>query len=97
MTTKPAQNPDKPASQAAALLVDCATRHGFDDHQAAAYFGVPVTTWRNWRSGAREPSSAALRLLDVLSVVAALAPDIHAQFMPAPTAPRKPAGRKSRA
>ena len=54
-----------------------------DDNQAADYLGVPVFTFRKWASGERQPSAAVLRLLDVLGTVEALAPALHAGFLPA--------------
>ena len=48
----------------------------------AAYLGVPVATYQSWEMGVREPSSSALRLLDVLGIVEALAPGVHAQLVP---------------
>ena len=53
-----------------------------DDNQAADYLGVPVFTFRKWASGERQPSAAVLRLLDVLGTVEALAPALHAGFLP---------------
>lgn len=53
-----------------------------DDNQAADYLGVPVFTFRKWASGERQPSAAVLRLLDVLGTIEALAPALHAGFLP---------------
>lgn len=53
-----------------------------DDTQAADYLGVPVFTFRKWASGERTPSAAVLRLLDVLGTIEALAPALHAGFLP---------------
>ena len=58
------------------------TRLHLDDNQAADYLGVPVFTFRKWASGERQPSAAVLRLLDVLGTVEALAPALHAGFLP---------------
>ena len=58
------------------------TRLRLDDNQAADYLGVPVFTFRKWASGERQPSAAVLRLLDVLGTVEALAPALHAGFLP---------------
>jgi hypothetical protein len=59
------------------------TRLHLDENQAADYLGVPVFTFRKWASGERQPSAAVLRLLDVLGTVEALAPALHAGFLPA--------------
>lgn len=58
------------------------TRLHLDENQAADYLGVPVFTFRKWASGERQPSAAVLRLLDVLGTVEALAPALHAGFLP---------------
>jgi hypothetical protein len=58
-------------------------RLGLDEPSAADYLGVPVFTFRKWASGERQPSAAVLRLLDVLGTVEALAPALHAGFLPA--------------
>ena len=58
------------------------TRLGLDEPSAADYLGVPVFTFRKWASGERQPSAAVLRLLDVLGTVEALAPALHAGFLP---------------
>ena len=47
----------------------------------AAYLGVPVATYQSWEMGVREPSASALRLLDVLGIVEALAPGVHAELL----------------
>ena len=59
------------------------TRLDFTDKQAADYLGVPVFTFKKWRDGLREPSAAVNRLLDVLGTIEAIAPAIHAAFLPA--------------
>jgi DNA-binding transcriptional regulator YiaG len=57
-------------------------RLGLTPGQAAAYLGVPLATWRHWHDGMREPPAAVDRLLEVLGIVEALAPDIHARLLP---------------
>ena len=57
-------------------------RLGLDEPSAADYLGVPVFTFRKWASGERQPSAAVLRLLDVLGTIEALAPALHAGFLP---------------
>lgn len=63
-------------------FVHLMTRLHLDENQAADYLGVPVFTFRKWASGERQPSAAVLRLLDVLGTVEALAPALHAGFLP---------------
>jgi DNA-binding transcriptional regulator YiaG len=48
----------------------------------ARYLGVPVSTWRNWACGHREPGAVTTRLLDVLDAVECLAPDMHKHLLP---------------
>lgn len=88
---KPAQNPDF-APALGALL----TRHQLTEDQSAGLLGVPVFTLRKWQAGTRAPSAAAVRLLDVLCTLEALAPALLAALIPAPVAvvPAK-RGRKS--
>lgn len=95
MTDKKApQNPDFVAALAALI-----TRHQLTETQCAGLLGVPVFTLRKWRTGTRAPNAAAVRLVDVLALVAVLAPALLDGLIPAPAAPtpkkRKPAGEKS--
>ena len=69
-------------TDAALRLRSLRERLGLTPGQAAAYLGVPLATWRHWHDGLREPPAAVDRLLDVLGVVEALAPDIHARLLP---------------
>jgi hypothetical protein len=52
-----------------------------DEGQAAAYFGVPVFTVRKWLTGEREPGAAVARLLEVMGLLEALAPNLHQTFL----------------
>lgn len=58
------------------------TRRKMTQMQMARYLGVPQGTIGNWLGGTRVPNKSVARLLDVLGTVEALAPDIHAQFLP---------------
>jgi hypothetical protein len=77
-------NPSKTplAGTVAARAKDTADRLNLNEHRAAAYFGVPVFTYRKWASGDREPGAAVTRLLDVLGMVEAMAPALHDSFLP---------------
>jgi hypothetical protein len=66
----------------AARAKDTADRLNLSEPRAAAYFGVPVFTYRKWATGDREPSAAVTRLLDVLGMVEAMAPELHGAFLP---------------
>ena len=57
-------------------------RLGLTAQGAADYLGVPVTTIRKWIDGTRTPGAAVIRLLDVLGIVEAIAPSIHAAMLP---------------
>lgn len=57
-------------------------RLGLDEPSAARYLGVPVHTYRKWANGERTPSAAVVRLLDVLGMIEAMAPDLHAHLIP---------------
>lgn len=58
------------------------TRLGLDEARAAAYLGVPVFTFRKWATGTRKPAASAVRLLEVLGMIEALAPALHAGLVP---------------
>jgi transcriptional regulator with XRE-family HTH domain len=65
----------------------------------AAYLGVPVTTYRKWENGTRNPDAAPLRLFAVLGEVEGCAPELHTRLLAeiAPVAERPSKGRKPRA
>jgi hypothetical protein len=75
----------------AARLAGFAARHTLDDARTAAALGVPIYTARKWTTGTRAPSAAAVRLLDVLETLEAIAPAIFSAFLPpvSTTPPRK--------
>jgi hypothetical protein len=80
MTDKnPPQNPDFVAALAALI-----TRHQLTEAQAASLLGVPVFTLRKWRTGIRAPNAAAVRLLEVLDLLAVLAPALLDGLIPTP-------------
>ena len=93
-TTKTPQNSDF-----ALALGTLMTRHQLTDTQGAGLLGVPVFTLRKWQAGTRAPSAAAVRLVDVLGMLDALAPALLDALIPAPvvTAARRgrPSGAKS--
>ena len=82
-TRKPrSPRPDPAPDTFAARVRDTMHRLNLDEREAADYLGVPVFTLRKWCSGERQPGAAVLRLLDVLGMVEALAPALHASFLP---------------
>ena len=74
--------PDPAPGTFAAQVRDTMHRLNLDEPRAAEYFGVPVFTLRKWTTGERQPGAAVMRLLDVLGMVEALAPALHASFLP---------------
>lgn len=53
------------------------TRLGLDDHGAAVYLGVSVSTYRKWVYGDRDPNDATKRLFEVLELVEKYSPALH--------------------
>lgn len=78
----PKKTPGEPGP-IASRIAETVDRLGLTESQAADYFGVPVYTVRKWLSGEREPGAAVARLLEVLGTLEALAPALHASFLPA--------------
>ena len=76
-TTRPDPAPDT----FAARVRDTMHRLNLSEPQAADYLGVPVFTLRKWATGERQPGAAVIRLLDVLGMVEALAPNLHQTFL----------------
>ena len=68
-----------PVFPALAALIE---RHQLTDTQAAGLLGVPVFTLRKWTNGTRSPGAAAVRLVEVLGMLDALAPDLLGHLMP---------------
>jgi hypothetical protein len=91
----PAPSPNAPAGGFSATLAGFIARRGLDEPAAAGLLGVPVFTLRKWTTGTRAPSAAAVRLLDVLSTLEALAPAMLDALTPEPVAaaPKRPRGR----
>ena len=70
--TKPAKNP---------LFVDLMARLDLNEARAAAYFGVPVFTFRKWANGERSLSAGVLRLIEIMGLVEAVTPGLHAALI----------------
>jgi hypothetical protein len=62
-------------------------RRGLSETRAADLLGVPVFTLRKWTAGQRAPNAAAVRLLEVLGMLDALAPALLGALEPAAAAP----------
>jgi DNA-binding transcriptional regulator YiaG len=74
--------PDPAPDTFAARVRETMNRLNLDEPRAADYLGVPVFTLRKWATGERQPGAAVLRLFEVLGMVEALAPALHASFLP---------------
>lgn len=55
---------------------------GLSPAGAAQLLGVPVFTYRKWADGTRRPDAAALRLIQLVQLLHALAPDLLAMAAP---------------
>lgn len=66
----------------AARIVATMDRLNLSEARGAEYLGVPVYTLRKWRTGERAPAAVAVRLLDVLELLEAIAPALHAGLLP---------------
>ena len=75
------------------LFADLMSRLHLDEHRAATYLGVPIHTLRKWLTGERTPSASVLRLVEVLGIVEALAPGLHASLLPEVPEPKRTRGR----
>lgn len=64
------------------LMTDTMTRLNMTMPMLSDYWGVPVPTLKKWKQGTRYPTSAALRLIEVLQMIETLAPDIHRAMVP---------------
>ena len=79
MTTQPTKPIDPIHAERLRALMD---RLRLTQAQAAKYLGVPLPTFVNWIYGHREPNAGTLKLMSVFSTLEALAPEIHAMFLP---------------
>lgn len=62
-------------------LRDTRSRLSLSQAGMAQYLGVPLPTYTKWEQGTRVPAHALTRLLDVLEIVEAHAPEIHKQLI----------------
>ena len=78
-----------------AALLALMHRRALDEPRAAALLGVPLYTLTKWTAGTRAPSAAAVRLLDVLATLEAIAPAVLDALTPdaVPAAPKRAPGR----
>lgn len=88
MTTKPPKN---------AILVDLMARLDLTEAQAAAFFGVPVYTYRKWVNGERGLSAAVVRLIKIMGMIEALAPGLHTALLPEPAKRGRPKAKGAEA
>tara|TARA_R110000868_G_scaffold112398_2_gene302672 strand:+ start:1186 stop:1476 length:291 start_codon:yes stop_codon:yes gene_type:complete len=72
-------------------------RQNLCETQAAGLLGVPVFTLKKWTSAQRAPSASAVRLLEVLGLLEAVAPALLDALTPGPVAHvEKVQGKRSR-
>jgi DNA-binding transcriptional regulator YiaG len=84
MTTTPTGRPrtrDLPDTEITRRLLGTRQRLGLSQPRMAIYLGVAIPTYQSWETGLRDPSASVLRLLDVLGLVEALAPGVHAELL----------------
>lgn len=82
--TKPSGRPrtrDLPDTDITRRLLGTRQRLGLSQPRMASYLGVSIPVYQSWETGLRDPSASVLRLLDVLGLVEALAPGVHAELM----------------
>ena len=78
-------------------LLALIARHNLCETQAAGLLGVPLVTLKKWTSAQRAPSAAAVRLLEVLGLLEAVAPALLDALTPGPVAHvGKVQGKRSR-
>ena len=57
------------------------SRYGLTSAELARYLGVPLPTLIKWLQEDREPPAVAVRLLEIMEMIARVAPDIHAMLL----------------
>lgn len=57
------------------------TRHNLQDDQGAALMGVPVHTYTKWRTVQRTPNASAMRVLQLLELMDAMASDLFGALL----------------
>ena len=78
-------------------LLALMARQNLCETQAAGLLGVPVFTLKKWTSAQRAPSASAVRLLEVLGLLEAVAPALLDALTPGPVAHvEKVQGKRSR-
>ena len=70
-------NPETLAALAALIA-----RHNLTETKAAGLLGVPVHTLAHWLAGRRSPGAAAVRLIEILCMLDAMAPALLAALIP---------------
>lgn len=57
------------------------THHNLQDDQGAALMGVPVHTYTKWRTMQRTPNASAMRVLQLLELMDAMASDLFGALL----------------
>lgn len=71
-----------PKDPTAARIQTTMQRLGLSQAQMGAYLGVPQNTISNWMTGTRKPGAVVARFLDVLGMMEAMVPSLHATLLP---------------
>ena len=75
--------PKAPKTPDVDRLKDMRTRLALSVTQCADMLNVSTHAVLKWENGSRAVSPATMRLIDILEMLEVMAPDMHAQFMPA--------------
>ena len=75
--------PKAPKTPDVDRLKDMRTRLALSVTQCADMLNVSTHAVIKWENGSRAVSPATMRLIDILEMLEVMAPDMHAQFMPA--------------
>lgn len=57
-------------------------RLALNEEQGAEYLGVSVHTFKKWLTDQRKPSASAIRLVEVLTTIEVLSPELNNNFLP---------------
>jgi len=73
----------KPLKTPINRIKELRTRLSLSVDQCADMLNVSSHAVIKWENGTRTVSPATIRLIDILEMLEVMAPDMHAQFMPA--------------
>jgi DNA-binding transcriptional regulator YiaG len=73
-------------------ILDLMARHSLNERQCAELLGVPINTLHHWLAGTRSPGAATDRLIEVLTTLEVMVPDLFGSFVP----DSRPPGKRGR-